>query len=135
LSRLAKKPDLEKKAKLIIKSISDNLKQIPSAFTQLLMGLDYAFGPSYEVLIEGDLKAKETQEMIKALRTHFIPNKVVLLNARAQQQAKEMFINLPDPGKDPSLSVKTKAYVCVNYSCQKPTTNINEMLSQLEVRI
>jgi uncharacterized protein YyaL (SSP411 family) len=135
LSRLAKKPDLEKKAKLIIKSVSGNLKQVPSAFTQLLLGFDYALGPSYEVLIEGDLKAKETQEMIKALRTHFIPNKVVLLNVKGSQQTKEMLFNLPDPTKELSLSKKTKAYVCVNYSCQKPTTNINEMLSQLGVRI
>jgi uncharacterized protein YyaL (SSP411 family) len=134
LSRLAKKPDLEKKAKLIIKSISHNLERIPSAFTQFLIGLDYALGPSYEVLIEGDLKAKETKELIKALRSHFIPNKVVLLNVRAQQRAKEMFLSLPDPGKDLSISEKTKAYVCVNYSCQKPTTNINEMLSQLGVK-
>jgi len=34
----------------------------------------------------------------------------------------------------PSIEGKATAYICTNYNCQPPTTDINKMLELLDVR-
>jgi uncharacterized protein YyaL (SSP411 family) len=139
LSRLAKDHTLEEKAAELGKAISDSIRRIPIAHTQFLIGLGFALGPSFEVLIEGDMENKDTEEMLRALRTNFIPNKVVHCNMKMSsldmKKDDELF-TLPDPSKlkENTNKSKTMAYVCMNYSCQKPTSDIKEMLSQLGVK-
>jgi hypothetical protein len=45
-----------------------------------MIALDFALGPSYEVVIAGRIKSNDTKEMLEALRAEFIPNIVVLHN-------------------------------------------------------
>jgi len=33
----------------------------------------------------------------------------------------------------PNIDGKATAYVCINYTCKKPTTDVNEMLRQLNI--
>jgi uncharacterized protein YyaL (SSP411 family) len=54
----------------------------------------------------------------------------VLLNPK--KMLKEDVFVLPDPSKQQEpVYDKTMVYVCVNYSCQKPTSSIDEMLKLL----
>jgi uncharacterized protein YyaL (SSP411 family) len=101
----------------------------------LLSGYDFVYGKSYEVLIEGDLKNKDTQNIINTLRTNFIPNKIVHLNYNPKSKPDDDLFKLPDPGKQQNAkSKKPVIYICENYSCQKPTSDISEMLYQLNVK-
>jgi len=45
----------------------------------LMATLDFGIGPAYEVVVVGDPDAQDTLEMLKALRSRFMPNKVVIL--------------------------------------------------------
>jgi hypothetical protein len=98
-----------------------------------MIALDFGIGPCYEVVIAGKAKAEDTKAMVKALRTHFLPNKVVLLNpdGRASPTIAKFaeFIR-----NQPSIDGRATAYVCTNYNCQLPTTDINKMLELLDVR-
>jgi uncharacterized protein YyaL (SSP411 family) len=100
---------------------------------EFLVGLDFAIGPSYEVLLEGADEAPKTKDMIEALRSDFLPNIIVHLNSNLKPKGDTILI--PDPSKQQAGQEKdTIAYVCVNYSCQKPTSDINEMLRLLGVK-
>jgi uncharacterized protein YyaL (SSP411 family) len=63
--------------------------------------------------------------MIKAVRQHYTPNLVVLL--RPDDQAEEITKLAPFTEHQKSLNGKATAYVCRNYACNLPTTDVAEM--------
>ena len=67
-----------KKLPEINQAFSENVKRSPSAYTQLLVALDFAVGPSYEVVVAGTPQAVDTEKMLQAINQRFIPNKIVI---------------------------------------------------------
>ena len=130
LGRMTATPDWEVKAALIGRAFSRSVRQSPSAHTQLMVALDFALGPCYEVVLAGNARAEDTRAMAKALRTRFLPNKVVLLNP-GERDSPETAQLAAFTGNQPSLGGKATAYVCLNYACKLPTTDINRMLELL----
>lgn len=133
LGRLTANSDLEEKAAKIGRAFSGSVKQSPSAHTQLMVALDFGIGPCYEVVIAGNATAEDTKAMVKALRTRFLPNKVVLLNP-GEQKSSEIAQLAEFTKNQSSIEGKATAYVCLNYNCKLPTTDINKMLELLDVR-
>jgi len=132
LGRMTANSDLEEKAAKIGRAFSRSVKQSPSAHTQLMVALDFGIGPCYEVVIAGNAKAEDTKAMVKALRTRFLPNKVVLLNP-SEQKSPEIAQLAEFTKNQSSIGGKATAYVCLNYNCKLPTTDINKMLELLNV--
>ncbi|MDH4269235.1 MAG: thioredoxin domain-containing protein [Dehalococcoidia bacterium] len=133
IGRITTNSDLEEKAAKIGHAFSESVKQLPSAHTQLMVALDFGIGPCYEVVIAGNANAEDTKAMVRALRTRFLPNKVVLLNA-SEQKSPEIAQLAAFTRNQPSIGGKATAYVCLNYNCKLPTTDINKMLELLNVR-
>ena len=133
LGRITANPDFDDKAKIIGCSFSLNVKLVPSAYTQLMVAVDFGTGPSHEVSIVGNSQAEDTRSMVNALRSYFIPNKVVVL--RPIEQYSPEIVNLAKYTKDQSsINGQATAYVCQNHSCEVPTTDINRMLELLGVK-
>jgi uncharacterized protein YyaL (SSP411 family) len=133
LGRITADSDLEQKAAKIGEVFSKVIEQYPSAFTQLLVALDFGIGPSYEVVIAGDTKAHDTGVMLEALRKQFLPNKIVLFRA-SDKNASDISRFAEYARNHTSLNGKATAYVCLNYECQLPTTNVGKMLELLNVK-
>jgi uncharacterized protein len=133
LGRITASSDLEDKAKIIGRSFSSNVKQAPSAYTQLMMAVDFGTGQSYEVVIAGNSQSEDTRSIVMALRSHFIPNMVVIL--RPIEQNSPDIINLAKYTKDQiNIDGKATAYVCKNGSCNAPTTDLNKILELVGVK-
>jgi uncharacterized protein YyaL (SSP411 family) len=130
LGRMTATPDWEVKAALIGRAFSRSIRQSPSAHAQLMVALDFALGPCYEVVLAGNARAEDTRAMAKALRTRFLPNKVVLLNP-GERDSPEAAQLAAFTRNQPSLGGKATAYVCLNYACKLPTTDVNKMLELL----
>jgi uncharacterized protein YyaL (SSP411 family) len=133
LGRMTATFGLEEKAARIGDAFSGSVKQSPSAYTQLMVALNFGIGPCYEVVIAGNAQAQDTEAMVKALRTRFLPNKVVLLNPN-ERESPEIAKLAEFTKNQSSIEGKATAYVCLNYSCQSPTTDINKMLELLNAR-
>jgi len=133
LGRMTATSDLEEKAARIGSAFSGSVKQLPSAHTQLMVALDFGVGPCYEVVIAGKAQAEDTKAMAKALRTRFLPNKVVLLNP-GERESPEIAKLAEFTKNQSSIGGKATAYVCSNYNCKLPTTDIGKMLELLNVR-
>ncbi len=69
--------------------------------------------------------------MLRALRREFIPNKIVLFRPSEQESPDIGRISELIKNKE-SLNNKATAYVCSDYACKSPTTDISEMLSMLQ---
>ncbi len=133
LGRITAKADFEEKAAKIGRAFSKAVKQMPSAYTQLLLAVDFALGPSYEVVIVGKWGADDTKAMIRALRGHFVPNKVVLFRPSGEESPD--ITRLAGYTKyQSSIDGKATAYVCLNYTCKLPTTDSGKMLEMLNVK-
>jgi len=93
-----------------------------------MSALDFALGPSSEVVIAGDLQADDTKDMLKTLRKEFIPNRVVIFLPNEESE----ITGISDYTKNLSgREGKATAYVCRNFSCSLPVTEPKEMLELL----
>jgi len=134
LGRMTATSNLEEKAAKIGRAFSGSVKQSPLAHTQLMVALDFAVGPCYEVVIAGNSEAEDTRAMFKALRTHFLPSKVVLLNP-SERESPEIAQLAEFTKNQSSIGGKATAYICLNYNCKLPTTDINKMLELLNSKV
>ena len=130
LGKMTSNYEFEKKASLTGKIFSNGVLQAPSAYTQFMSALDFAFGPSSEVVIAGDLEAEDTKAMLLALRKEFIPNKVVIF--RPGLDEKPEILDLVEFTRYMlSTDRRATAYVCRNYTCRAPATDAGKMLESL----
>jgi len=134
LGRMTATSDLEDKAAEIGRAFSISVTKSPSAHTQLMVALDFGIGPCYEVVIAGNSEAEDTKAMFKALRAHFLPSKVALLNP-SEGESPEIAQLAEFTKNQSSIEGRATAYVCMNYNCKLPTTDINKMLELLNSKV
>ena len=133
LGRITANSALEEKAAQIGKTFSTTLSEYPSAHTQLMVALDFAFGPSYEIVIVGNKQSNDTKNMLGTIRTMFVPNKVLI--HRPQQEGPPPIARIaPFTENLKTLDKKSTAYVCTNYTCQFPTTDIDRIKELLTIK-
>jgi len=133
LGRTTANSDFEEKAARLGCAFSGHVERSPSAHTQLMVAVDFGVGPSYEVVIAGDPESEDTKAMLRALRTRFMPNKIVLL--RPSEGESDEITRLAEFTKyQSSISGKATAYVCVGHRCDLPTTEIPRMLELLDAK-
>jgi uncharacterized protein YyaL (SSP411 family) len=131
LARMTGNTAYEEKAAATIRAFSAGIKEHPLAYTQLLAAVDFAVGPSYEVVVAGDPENEDTQAMLRALRGSFVPGMVLLV--RPEGNAKQL-ANVASFTEGMRMrDGKATAYVCQNFACQQPTTEIPRMLSYLGI--
>jgi uncharacterized protein YyaL (SSP411 family) len=110
------------------------VKQSPAAYAQLMIAFDFAFGPSYEVVVAGHPHAEDTKEMLRALNSHFIPNTVVIFRPNDEETPK--IDHVANVTKDlTAIDGKATAYVCVHSTCELPTTDIKRVLEFFHIEM
>jgi uncharacterized protein YyaL (SSP411 family) len=133
LSRITGKTELEEKASDIIRCFSESIPHSPSSFAQFLSALDFARGPSHEIVVVGNQEEDGTKKMLKSIRKYFIPNKVVVFRKTTEEEP-EIIKLAPFTKNLSSIEGKATVYVCHNNRCERPTVDIDEMLHQLNIK-
>ena len=113
----------------LAKAFSETVEQAPVAYTQLLSSLDFAIGPSYEVVVAGDPASPDTKEMLSAFRKKYSPNKVLLFKGTGDVPSVTAIAEFTK-GQSP-IDGKATAYVCLDHVCNLPTTDLNKALELL----
>lgn len=119
IGRITGDASYEEAAENLAKAFSAAVDQAPSAYTQLLLGLDFGIGPSYEIVIAGERGSEDTEKMIEALREVYVPNKIVLL----RDSGSGITDLAPFTKEQQTIGGKAAAYVCMNYECDLPVTD------------
>jgi uncharacterized protein YyaL (SSP411 family) len=132
LARITGDTALEDRAAEIGRAFGDAVAQLPSGHTQMLSALDFAVGPSYEVVVVGEPDAPDTREMVRALQSEYVPNMVVVLRHVTGGSAP---IDALAPYVESFSRVdgRATAYVCRNFECELPTTEVSTMLCSLGI--
>lgn len=127
MGRLTLNREWEKKAQEYFQAFGQELSSGPGSYAQSMTALDFAVGPSREIVLAGQKDDPKTQEMLKILYDKFIPNKVVIFRPASDDEAKAIVNLIPFVKGQQVLEGKTTAYVCKNYNCQFPTTDIGKL--------
>ncbi len=130
LGRITGNTDLENKAYEIMQLFSGQVSKMPIGYTQLMCALDFAVGPSREIVVAGDPEREETQEIISDINREFVPNKVILL--KPEGRGTEISA-IAEYVSDMSMKDgRTTVHICQNYNCNLPSTDRKEILRQLK---
>lgn len=118
------------KAAALFRAFASDVSQSPASHTLMMSAVDFALGPSFEVVISGQPGSPDTEAMLSALRQRFLPHKVVVFHP-GNVPTPPIASVAPFTQTQKPLQGKAKAYVCQNYICNKPTTDPQVMLSAL----
>jgi uncharacterized protein YyaL (SSP411 family) len=131
ISRITAKPDYEDRAAKIIRAFSGAVQRAPMGYTQLMLAVDFMVGPAFEIVVAGKRDAEDTHAMLRALAAKFLPNKVLLF--RPTDEAEAAIVSIAEYTKAQVWrEEKATAYVCQNFACKQPTTDIETMLESLD---
>jgi hypothetical protein len=97
------------------------------------LAVEFALGPSYEVVITGRTEAPDTSRLLTELRRAFLPNKVVLFRP-VNGESTDITSIAPYTRDQKELDGKATAYVCANFSCEAPTSDPAYMLKLLTTK-
>lgn len=131
LAALTANQGYSRKAVTIFRLLRDTLKQYPSAFGRLLGALDFYRSTPKEIAIVGDSDSEETRALLHEVWIRYLPNKIVAQAVEGDERTIELVPLLRDR---PVIDGRATAYVCENYTCQKPTTSSVELGQQLSDR-
>lgn len=120
----------KKKAEHIVKIFSDSVNNNPSSFSQFLNAYISLIGPFYDIVITGKKDDNKTNSMINALRDKYIPNSIILFKTIENKTKVNEIANYVKGYKP--ISGEATAFICKDFSCNLPTNNIEEMLTQIK---
>jgi len=124
LARLSGETTFEDYATKLLGAFSEEVQAGPVAHTFMLVGLDFALGPTYNVVLVGEPTEAGLLGILVALRKNYLPN--LTLSIRKPEQVSIH-------GGYEKIEGKATAYVCRNQTCMPPINSIEKMLEYLDI--
>ncbi|MBN1165479.1 MAG: thioredoxin domain-containing protein [Candidatus Krumholzibacteriota bacterium] len=109
----------------VIGYFSGSIKRSVLSCNALLTALIYGAEPGSEIIIAGEIEREETREMLGILQSRFLPLSSVLLH-ESEAAGKILENELPFLKNLSSPDGKAKAYICSDFSCQRPVDDAAE---------
>ena len=121
LAKLTGNEDYRAVATRIFQIMDAAMAQQPTGFGRMLSALDDLLTPSQEVAVVGPLGDARTQALLHETRRHYLPHTVLAL--------KEPDSENPLPLLEGRTMVdgQPAAYVCENFSCKLPVTDVEAL--------
>jgi uncharacterized protein len=120
--------DYRQRAEDVLQELAGGMEKVPGGFGRLLCALDFSASEPREVAIVGDQRSPDTRALLEAVYSGYLPNKVVAGRDPDDDEAGGL---IPLLAQRPARAGKATAYVCVQYACQTPTTDPEELTRQL----
>lgn len=127
LGRMTGNGELEEKARRLFHLFGGSVKQAPHGFTHFLMAFLFAESPTKEIVLAGDCHDPALQTMLQKINSRFLPHTVII--HRTEDQA--LYQLIPFIKEQGAINEQATAYVCENFACQAPTTDISEFVQKL----
>ena len=131
LAHLTDRAEFREPAGRALNSLMPKMSSQPVAVPQMLVALDYSMSARREIVIAGDPDAQSTRAFLRELHNHFLPNTITLFIDSDETRAK-IAPFFPSAGVMRQVDGQPTAYVCQNYSCQLPTTELSKFSELLQ---
>ncbi len=119
----------KEKAKDAVEAFSGPINRFPAAMPQMLAAYDFYQDKPRQVIIAGDRKAAATVKMVAELHLLYLPNTLFMLvdgESTGILAEKMPVITSLTP-----INGKATAYICENFTCSLPTSDVAEMVERL----
>ncbi len=127
LAKLTGNAELEEKAMLQFNVFSGKVQENPSSYSYFIIAFLFANIATKEVIIAGDRGNKDTQNMLRNINDSFLPFTTFILN----DENPELYNQVPFIKNQGMIDDKTTAYVCEDFSCNKPTSDVEHFIKLL----
>jgi uncharacterized protein YyaL (SSP411 family) len=105
-----------------IATFGAQVAEMPYAYPQFLIAVDFWLGPAQEIVIAGSPAHPATHAMLRTVNRRYLPRALLVLKPEGPDaQAIESMI--PFIKDQNPVEGKSTAYVCQNYACALPTTD------------
>jgi len=125
LARITGNMDWADKAAKTLQTFERDLNRFPSSHAHMLSGHMFDLNAK-EVVVVGD-DNKETYDFIKSIRSSYQPHRILL-----HKNGNNLASIASWTDAQVSLAGAPTAYVCKNFACNLPTSDIQQALKQLE---
>jgi hypothetical protein len=127
LATLLDRKDYREKAEATFRALAAEVRRMPYAYERHLCALDFFHDRTKEIALVGDPGTAEFRALLRVIHDRYLPNKIL---AQAQERSDDPRIPLLK-GKG-RINGQAAAYVCENFTCQRPVTTPNDLAGQLE---
>jgi uncharacterized protein YyaL (SSP411 family) len=126
LARYTLDASLSQKTDEQLKAFAGSVEKYPSGHALFLMALDFTVGAPAEIVLAGNPDKQDMKDMIRVLQRKFMPNAIYMLNqnGEAGEAARKLIPLLHDKTM---LGGKATAYICENFACHSPVTELEEL--------
>lgn len=121
--------DLMRIADRLTSAFSDTINQYPSGYTQFLCALDFAIGPTKDIVIAGEPGRNDTKQILREIGNRFIPRKTLIISSSVDKSIEDIAKRVKAQNM---IDNKVTVYVCENNVCKSPATDIREIVRLLE---
>ncbi|HVO23683.1 MAG TPA: thioredoxin domain-containing protein [Candidatus Margulisiibacteriota bacterium] len=131
VGRLLMNEAVESGGRAVLSANASDVAQAPQAHTEMLVALDFALGPTREIVIAGEVDANATRTLLAVVRRHYLPRAVLALHPPNDGVVETL---MPFLQQQTMLNGKPAAYVCERYVCKLPTTDPKKLEELLATR-
>ena len=131
LGHLTANVKFEEAGMRILASFGEKVKQYPAGFAQFMIAVDYSIGPVKEIVVSGQKERDDTKAFLREIYRRFIPRKVLVLNPGGEEGESIQSL-VPYIEHQGMAAGKPTVYLCENYECNLPATDILTLISLLE---
>lgn len=123
LAQLTDRSDYRDRAEGVMKSLSGNIRSFAASMPLLLCAFSDSLSKPRQIVIAGDPSHADVQALWREVNERYLPNTVFLAADGGRNQA-ELAKRLPFLAGMKPLNGRATAYVCQDYVCQAPTTDL-----------
>ncbi|MCK8816796.1 thioredoxin domain-containing protein [Natroniella sulfidigena] len=131
LAKLTGDNKLEEKVEEQISFFGGQIKNNPTAYSYFLLSILSTQAENREVVIVAEQQQEETEEMLEVLRANFTPFTTQVV--KTKENAEQLLEIVPFLADYQAVTGQTAAYICQDFTCQAPITDLEELKKQLIV--
>jgi uncharacterized protein len=131
LAQITNSQELREKAEKTIRAFSEQLSRAPTALPQMLCAVDASLAKPRQIVLAGQPGAEDTRALLREVHSRYLPNKLLLLADAGPGQTwlgqRLEFVKGVAP-----LEGRATAFVCEDFVCQLPTSDLAKLRELLK---
>lgn len=129
LSRITGEKEYEDKIIKLFRYFGSKINETPMVYSFMLISKMFADNPTKEVVLTSRTNDGDLNSYINIINNEYLPFSIVIVNTEDKNISSiNRFVR-----NQTTIDGKATAYVCQNYTCQKPVNDIEEFKKLLNV--
>lgn len=129
LARLTGRHELEEKSDSYFKTFGNDISAYPMGYSHTLTALMFALSKTKEIIVVGEDDLKEAQSFLNVVNEGYRPFTVSMYYDDSLDMIQHL---IPFISNYTAVNGQTTAYVCENFSCSYPVTDVGKLRELLQ---